>query len=281
MSSAGGGGPDDRGSSKQPNDRGRRRINESVDNNMRSRSRSRERDEVITPAQNNRGLFSYIFPLPFNLPGSGSRYSYPGMGAEGMGYGDLEFYENIGVEINENEKLVAQTIESEFEKVLHSKIHVTAPGVEGVAKSTEYPPTELGVAVVLFLIKNNKTHIHDLNQVDFDILFNEMKQSSYFGCFPPRTQDGTDRFEKYKSSFKFALGFQLTKRQLFTHMNNFFIEISQLYRDCEILSIQLKGKSANSTDTADVSFEILCEDGNVLNIALDIKKDEHARQSNL
>jgi hypothetical protein len=231
---------------------------------------------------------SRIFPLPIRLFGS-SGYSYPGIGAEEEGYTDQEFYENISIAVDETDETVAQTINSAFYNVLRNgdnSIDATVTISQNsmssfpVAKSTEYPPTELGVAIALFLIMNNTQKLVDSLDAGLNKIFDQMRTDERFGCVPPLTRNGTNRFEQYIISFNNELSDPRKKNALIRYIQTFLKQFNTVYPNCEIHSIALKGKSADSTDTADVSC-IINFNGQMLNVALDIKQTEKDRQSNL
>lgn len=265
-----------------------------IDNNSRS-ARLQSDDENMgevshtmntvkpSPIMASPTFYSSIFPLPFRPFGSG--YSYPGIGAEEEGYTDQEFYENVNIAIDGIDDTVAKTINSAFRNVLRNGDNsIAAAGGSmssvPVAKSTEYPPTELGVAIALFLIMNSATDIDFSQDEVLNEIFVRMNKHHDFGCDPPLTRDGTNRFEKYIVSFKNELSQPNKKKNLIKYIYTFLEAFDAVYPMCQIHSIALKGKRTDSTDTADVSC-VINFGGNVLKVALDIKQTEKDRQSNL
>jgi hypothetical protein len=154
-------------------------------------------------------------------------------------------------------------------------------------KSTEYPQTELGVALGFFLIMMNPDikPVFDARYIDqflTKMTEENNKSTKIFECTRSANISSQIRFENYKQNFKGTIDSNGTRDEveLIKYINAFIHDFKLKHPNIKITKVFLKGKGANSNDTADVLAEGIVN-GKRITISIDVKKTAGARKSNL
>lgn len=244
-----------------------------------------------------------IFPILSNFPGQHG-FSSPGMGCEEDGYDDG---------FKNNSDSIALIIQRAFAESV-ATLGVGGGGGASIAtlgggggeiddlsaeeceefgvntcstKPTEYPQTELGVALGFFLIMTNPDTTPGFDAKNIDVLFAKMTEENNitktkFECTKSAKILSQHRFENYKRNFKGTIDSNGTrdKVELIRYINAFISDFKTKHPDIKITKVFLKGKGANSNDTADVLAEGIVN-GKRITISIDVKKTAGARKSNL